>query len=38
MFSLYFNVCNFGYFPLYLGGGTVFLIEAVPGLCLPITI
>ena len=33
-----FNVCNFGYFPLCLGGGTVILIEAVPGLCLPITI
>ena len=33
-----FNVCNFGYFPLCLGGGTVILIEAVPGLCLPVTI
>ena len=32
-----FNVCNFGYFPL-LGGGTVILIEAVPCLCLPVTI
>ena len=32
------NVCNFGYFPLCLGGGTVILIEAVPGLCLPVTI
>ena len=38
MFSFYSNVCNFGYFPLCLGGGTVILIEAVPGLCLPVTI
>ena len=29
-----FNVCNFGYFPLCLGGGTLILTEAVPGLCL----
>ena len=38
MFSLYFNVCNFGYFLLCLGGGTVILIEAVAGLCMPVTI
>ena len=38
MFSLYFNVCNFGYFQLCLGGSTVILIEAVPSLCLPVTI
>ena len=30
--------CNFGYFPLCLGGGTVILIEAVPGICLSVTI
>ena len=33
-----FNVCNFGYFPLCLGGGTLILTEAVPGLCLTVTI
>ena len=33
-----FNVCNSGYFPLCLGGGTLILTEAVPGLCLAVTI